>query len=220
MTVRKDLNLLEGKGLLRREHGFATMTTSDDIGNHLSFDYDIKHRIAMEAVKLVQDGETIIIESGASCTLLAEAVASMRRDVTIITNSSFIAGFIRKEPNAHIIMLGGEYQNESQVMVGPMVKKCVQDFYVNKFFVGTDGFNDRGFMTNNLMRAEAVRCMAESAKDTYILTESAKFSQLGVVPLLPPEKVTGVFTDEHIPQNALDQLKEKNIKVFTVSEKD
>ena len=86
VTIRKDLNILEKKGLLRREHGYARLTTSDDIGNHLSFNYETKLRIARRAAESIHNGETIMIESGSCCALLAEEIAANRRDITIITN--------------------------------------------------------------------------------------------------------------------------------------
>lgn len=220
VTIRKDLSALERMGLLRREHGFATMAQSDDIANHLSFNYETKRRIALRAASIVHNGETIMIESGSCCTLLAEELALNRRDVTIITNSAFIASFIRKSPSAHIILLGGEYQNESQVMIGPMIKKCVQDFYVDKLFVGTDGFNKNGFMSNNLMRAEAIRTMSENARHVIILTESPKFSQTGVVSLFPLSAVDSVYTDDNIPPDAAQIMHAQNTHVYTVSTRD
>ena len=216
VTIRKDLSTLEHLGLLRREHGYAAMAQSDDIANHLSFNYETKHKIAMRAADTVHNGETIMIESGSCCTLLAEELAMNRRDVTIITNSAFIAAFVRKSPGVHIILLGGEYQNESQVMVGPMIKKCVNDFYVDKLFVGTDGFNKNGFMSNNLMRAEAIRTMSKKAKRIIILTESVKFIQTGVVSLFPFEAVDSVFTDDGIAADAAQQLHVGNTHVYTV----
>lgn len=72
VTIRKDLNILAKKGLLRREHGFARLTTSDDVGNHLSFNYEAKLRIARRAAESVHNGETVMIESGSCCALLAE----------------------------------------------------------------------------------------------------------------------------------------------------
>ena len=217
VTIRKDLSTLEHLGLLRREHGYAAMAQSDDIANHLSFNYETKHKIAMRAADTVHNGETIMIESGSCCTLLAEELAMNRRDVTIITNSAFIAAFVRKSPGVHIILLGGEYQNESQVMVGPMIKKCVNDFYVDKLFVGTDGFNKNGFMSNNLMRAEAIRTMSENAKRVIILTESVKFTQTGVVSLFPLSAVDSVFTDDGIPADAAQILHSQDTHVYTVS---
>ena len=146
VTMRKDLSLLEKNNLLRRSHGFAAMMETDDVGSRLAFNYEMKQIIAQKTLETIKDGETIMIESGSCCALLADEIVTNRRDVTIITNSVFIASFIRKKIGAHIILLGGDFQNESQVMVGPLVKKYVQNFFVDKFFCGTDGFNDFGVL--------------------------------------------------------------------------
>jgi len=217
VTIRKDLDILEKRGLLRREHGFAVMIASDDIGHHLSFNYDNKRRIAQKAAASVKNGETVMIESGSCCALLAEELATNRRDITVITNSAFIAAFIRKAPAARIVLLGGDYQNESQVMVGPMLKKCVQDFFVDKVFIGTDGFTEKnGFTGNNLLRTEAIRAMAERANKIIILTESIKFSQQGVVTQFKSEEIAVIFTDDHIPEEKKQFLQKLNTIIYTV----
>ena len=219
VTVRKDLSLLEEKGLLRREHGYATMVSSDDVSNRLSFNYEIKRSIAQQALESIKDGETVMIESGSCCALLAEELVSNKRDITIITNSVFIATFLRNKAGAHIILLGGEYQNEARVMVGPLIKICAANFHVDKFFIGTDGFNEYGAMSGDLMRAEAVRNMTENANQTIILTESAKFKQIGVVPLLPYEKISTIYTDNQVESSTIQQLKTKNITIQTSGNK-
>ena len=58
-----------------------------------------------------------MIESGSCCAILADTIASEKRDVTIVTNSAFIAGYIRDKKNTNVILLGGAYQKDSQVMV-------------------------------------------------------------------------------------------------------
>lgn len=101
-----------------------------------------------------------------------------KKDVTLITNSAFIADYIRKHTSIKIILLGGEYQHESQVMVGPMMRKCAEAFFVDKLFIGTDGFSiDTGFTGNDYMRCEAVKDMARQASHVIIVTESNKFHQ-------------------------------------------
>lgn len=218
VTIRKDLNYLERKGLLQREHGFARIIASDDIANHLSVNYDRKRLIAQRAASTIHSGETVMIESGGCCALLAEELATNRRDVTIITNSAFIADYIRKQAGAHVILLGGEYQNESQVMVGPLVAKCVSEFHVNKFFIGTDGIDETGFMCNDVMRAEATKAMAQSAKQVIVLTESNKFNTSGVIAMLPFNKIAAVYTDDKAASNVLTLLNNQGIHVYPVSE--
>ena len=74
VTIRKDLDKLESKGLLHREHGYAVLNSGDDLNVRLSINYEIKRKIVQEAVKLVSDNETIMIESGSTCALLDDEI--------------------------------------------------------------------------------------------------------------------------------------------------
>lgn len=215
VTVRKDLDILEANGLVVRVHGFARLNDSDDINQRLAYHYDIKQKIAKMAVEDIENGETVMIESGSCCALLALEIAQTKKDVTIITNSAFIADYIRKTGNVKIILLGGEYQNEAQVMVGPLTRKCAEVFFVDKLFIGIDGFlADSGFTGNDFMRCEVVRDMAKQANRVIVVSESSKFDQKGTVKLLSLSEVDTLYTDEHLPADIEQLLTEYHINVF------
>jgi DeoR/GlpR family transcriptional regulator of sugar metabolism len=218
VTIRKDLDILEERGLVRREHGYACLNRNDEIGKRMAFNYDIKRRIAREAAAMVEEGETVMIESGSCCTLLAEELANAQKDITIITNSVFIANYIRHASRTRIILLGGYYQPESQVLVGPMTRKCGEIFFSDKFFVGTDGYMPGyGFTGKDHLRSQTVMDLAENARDIFILTDSDKFQRQGVLGLVRLEQVAGVFTDDHIPAEVEKQLLEKNVTLHKVA---
>jgi DeoR/GlpR family transcriptional regulator of sugar metabolism len=219
VTVRKDLDHLEGRGLICREHGYACLNGSDDIGKRMAFHYDIKKRIAHAAAETIEDGETVMIESGSCCALLAEELANKKREVTIVTNSVFIANHVRFASNVKIILLGGYYQGESQVLVGPMTRKSAEVFFSDKFFIGTDGFaNNFGFTGNNHQRTQTIQDLAEQAHQIVVLTESKKFFHQGVIGLVRAEDVDAVYTDEGIPRETENFLREKNVAVHKVAE--
>jgi DeoR/GlpR family transcriptional regulator of sugar metabolism len=117
VTIRKDLDHLERNGLITREHGYAVAIAPDNLRSRLAFHHDIKRRIATAAAELVPNGATVMIESGSCCALLADELSRTRRGVTIITNSAFIADYVRGG-QAAVILIGGDYQPESQVTVG------------------------------------------------------------------------------------------------------
>jgi len=182
VTIRKDLDKLEDRGIIHRQHGFALINNQDDINYRLSTNYDLKRKIALEAAKGVSDGETVMIESGSTCALLAEELAFNKKDVTIITNSCFIASYVRKSENIKIILLGGDYQKESQVNVGPLLYQAAKNFFVDKIFVGIDGFDmARGFTGSDLARCDATKSLAQCAEQTIILTDSTKFMNRGII---------------------------------------
>ena len=217
VTIRKDLDELEDKKIVIREHGFAILRSSDDINGRIAYHYESKKSIAQKAATLISNGDTIMIESGSCCALLAETLTETKKDLTIITNSAFIADFIRKRANFQIILLGGTYQQDAQVMVGPMVRQCAQNFYVPLFFLGTDGYSQKtGFTNQDQMRAQAVRDMAPQAEQIIILTESEKFSQHGIVPLILKEYQRTVITDDQVDASTVNELEQQGITVLTV----
>ncbi|WP_338135011.1 DeoR family transcriptional regulator [Sharpea azabuensis] len=94
VTIRKDLDALTKQGLIIRNHGYATLNNSDDMNNRLAYHYEMKQRIAKKVCEDIHDGETIMIESGSCCALVALEIAQSKKNITIITNSAFIADYI------------------------------------------------------------------------------------------------------------------------------
>jgi DeoR/GlpR family transcriptional regulator of sugar metabolism len=217
VTIRKDLDHLEEQGFIRREHGFALFGPIDDVGRRMAINYEVKRKIAKAAAELVEEGETVMIESGSCCALLAEELANTKPGVTIITNSAFIANYIRHAPYASVILLGGEYQNESQVLVGSMTSKWAEIFMSDKFFIGTDGFSQKyGFTGRDHSRTQTVRDMAQQAGEVIVLTDSDKFLRQGVEGLVRTERVSAVFTDDLISEEMENFLREKQVVIHKV----
>lgn len=216
-TVRKDLDLLERDGLLRREHGFAVAAHADNMLSRLAYHHDIKRAIARRAADTIGNGETVMIESGSTCALLADVITKTKPGCTIITNSSFIADFVRRNPYARVVLLGGDYQIESQVLVGPLAVQGASTFYVDKLFVGVDGYTEEtGFTAKSHMRADVVRAMAAQAEQLHVLTESLKFPRRGAVQLVPAEAVHTVHTDDRLPGPIQAQLTAAGVTVVRV----
>lgn len=212
VKIRQDMKVLEQNGVIRRFHGGAMSVSDDDIMKRLSLNHDIKLQIAKEAATFVNNGETVMIESGTTNALLARELAS-KNNVTILTNSTFISRYVRNM-NIRVILMGGDYQYESEVVVGPLTSKCIKEFHVEKVFIGADGFSPEvGFTCVNLMCAEVAKAMAERAEKTIVLTDSSKFVRLGVACLFKPTEVDMVITDNHISEKTLSILRNFNIEV-------
>ena len=195
------------------------MKNMSDISNRMAFCYETKQRIAEKASEIISDGETIMVESGSSCALLVKYLSETKKDITVITNSSYIARFIRETEGGvtKVIVLGGEYQKEAEVMVGPLVKTCAEAFYVDKLFMGTDGYIPGiGFTSGDMLRAEAAKSMADSTRNSIILTDYSKFSEHGVVMQCRLKDINMVFTDDQVPLEAKDAMEQNGIIVETV----
>jgi DeoR/GlpR family transcriptional regulator of sugar metabolism len=216
VTLRKDFDNLEKLGIVRRIHGYASLDGADDTGKRIAINHSIKRRIAKAAVQIVKEGETVMLESGSCCALFAEELAIAQKNVTIITNSVFIANYVCKQ-NIKIILLGGYFQPESRVLVGTMTAKCARILFSDKFFLGTDGFiPEFGFTGRDYLRAETAAKLAKHTQKTFILTEAAKFQCRGTHNLIRFDKLAGVFTDDSIPKEAETTLIKNNVQIHKV----
>ncbi|WP_461255224.1 DeoR/GlpR family DNA-binding transcription regulator [Treponema sp. R80B11-R83G3] len=217
VTLRKDLDNLEKRGIIRKTHGYASLEGADDTSKRMAFNHSIKRRIAKAAAEIVDESETILLESGSCCALFAEELALARKNVTIVTNSIFIANYVCKMQNIKLILLGGYFQPESQVLVGKLTTNSCETFFIDKFFLGADGFiSGQGFTGRDHLRVETAQKLAERPKNIYMLTESAKFNRRGAYNLITLDKVTGVFTDDGIPKEAEADLLKNNVKIYKV----
>jgi DeoR/GlpR family transcriptional regulator of sugar metabolism len=159
----------------------------------------------------------VMIESGSCCAMLAEELVNTRRHVTIVTNSVFIANHIRHAPYCRIILLGGEYQPNAQVVAGAITRQNAQIFLSDKFFIGTDGFSEKcGFTGKDHIRSQTVRDMAEQARQVIVLTESEKFLCQGSERIVLTEDVFQVFTDDQIPADKEAFLQSRDVIVHKV----
>lgn len=216
VTIRKDLLELEEQGLVKRIHGGALRVNRDNIFNRLTLNHAVKQAIARAAAQLVEPNETVMIESGSTCALLAKELASTPRDITIVTNSAFIADYVRQLPGAKVVLLGGNLQPDSQVCVGPITKLCAKDFYVDKLFIGSDGFDENsGFTSLDHLRAETVQVMAERANRVIVLSDSSKFKKRGVAHEFDTAQVSALITDSALPEQAKEYLTQAGVEVIT-----
>lgn len=214
VTMRKDLDTLESKGVIKREHGFALLCSTDDINGRIAYHYEEKRKIAQKAAGLVSNGDTIMIENGSCCALLADTLTATKKDLTIITNSAFIAEYIRGKSNFQINLLG-VFISRTLSNGRPEILQCVENFFVDRFFIGTDGYSTKmGFTNQDQMRAQAVRDMARQAEEVIVLTESEKFSKRGIVPLNLKDQVKAVITDSEIDSFYEAELISKRIQVI------
>jgi len=206
VTIRQDLNQLESQGLLKRIHGGAVLKDGDDLDNRLGINYEKKLRIARKLAGYVNDGETILIESGSVNALLAREILAVKQ-VTIITTNVYIARQFRRNEPADIILLGGIYQHTSETLVGKMTRSCIDQINIHKAFIGIDGYTgENGFMLRDLFRAEVSSHIIHKAEDVYIVSDSTKFGKNELTTICRIHDVQHVATNTDLPAPFRDEF--------------
>jgi len=214
VTIRQDLNYLEKEGLLKRVHGGAVLRGADDIPSRLGINFEKKIVVARRAVSLVEDGETIFIESGSINALFAKELLN-RSGITVVTTNLFIARQLRKAKHVQVVLMGGIYQHESESVVGQLTKACIEQVNFGKAFIGIDGFSpEAGFTSKDMMRAEIAAQIIGRSREAIVLTDSSKFGHNQLRRICETEQIRCVITDRDVPQESRTFLEDRGVKVI------
>lgn len=214
VTIRKALDALERRGLVRRFHGEARPYDGDAIPFRMGLRVEEKRHIAELAAGLVEPGDTIFVEAGSAIAYFAERIKSIR-GLTVITPNLFIARIFRGSPTK-VVVVGGSYQEESESLVGPMALEAVARARFGKAFLGVSGFTPEvGFTLNDFPRAELSRAVIERDAEAWVLTDSSKFGQVHAAAIcndLP--SLRGVVSDAGMPDDARLIFQEAGLRIL------
>ena len=214
VTIRQDLNFLEAEGLLKRVHGGAVLKDADDLENRLVMNYEKKLLIARKLATFVNEGETILIESGSVNALLARELLKIKK-VTIITTNVYIARQFRKNEQANIIILGGIYQHDSETLVGKITKTCIDQLNIDKAFIGIDGYTAAsGFTLRDLFRAEISSYIIQKAKDVYVVSDSSKFGRTELTNVCYINNIQHIATNSDLSAQFQDEFMKAGIDLI------
>ncbi len=194
-TVRRDLNLLEQRGLLIRSYGGAVArdnlvnpvtTLSSRMDTHPS----AKQRIGRLAATLLRDGETVAINGGSTTTYLAAELAELRR-LTVVTNNLRVPAALPEPSVRNIYVLGGNCVASSQVTVGSVGFANIVGISVDTAIIGITALSTGGFSVGNLEEALLTREMMAAARRTILVADHSKFGQdaLALVALLSAAQI-------------------------------
>lgn len=220
ITIRKDLDILQERGLVQRSHGGALPAYSDalldpTVQEKQKLHTAEKERIAAAAVKLVREGSCVMLDSGTTTAAIALELRKLS-SLTIITNAIDIAADLANT-NFEVILTGGTLRKNSFSMVGPIAEDFLKEVHADILFLGVDGFDlEIGLTTPNLLEARVNRAMADSSRQVVAVCDSTKFSRRSMSRIMPVTEVHHVITDKGLPESIAETLRSQNIKVTLV----
>ncbi len=218
VTIRNDLTRLEQKNLLFRTRGGAIkqrkVATDFTLSTKAHKNLEQKRRIGKKAAELVQDGDTIILDSGTTTLEIAREL-DRSHDLTVITHALNIALELAGQKNITLIMPGGFCRSKSLSFVGSVAEKNLREYYCDKLFLGVDGFDtDYGITTPSVSEASLNRVMMEISRETIVVTDSTKFGKRSLAFIAPMSKVNAVITDSAISTADKKKLTTLNVALL------
>lgn len=224
VTVRRDLEKLEERGLLLRTHGGAMAITMEgtDTAYERTFQEKLgkfaeeKGRIAQTAADLVVDGEAILLTPGTTNTLLYRKLVG-KNDLTIVTNAANIVLQENDAPNHDVILTGGKLRAKSYALVGPLAEQSLNAIRVDKLFLGVDGFDlQEGLTTPNLLEASINRKMIEISKQVIVVADHSKFGRVFFSKITSLDVVHTVISDRGLSERMAAAIRDVGIKLLLV----
>ena len=218
-TIRRDLNKLAKKKLLRRTHGGAMSIIA--VGLEMKFDIQKekfiqeKKKISVAAAMLVEEGDVIFIEAGTTGLQTVLNITNKKK-LTILTNSCDIATLLAKaNPHYTIILSGGLLKIETRSLVGPMADNTIKNINVDKAFIGITGIDlEKGITTTDQIEAQTKRNIIDSAKKVIALCDHSKLGHVSVNFVAPLKKIDILITDSEADQDFLKKIKKLGIEVI------
>ncbi len=219
-TVRNDLNALEEEGYLTRVHGGAVL---NDTAHLVSAVFSTRHQeharekncIGAGAAKLVNDGDSILLDASSTACYLALNLKDRSR-LRVVTNGIEVARLLAQNPSNTVILIGGVVNPDGSSVTGLLSEQIIAELHIQKAFVSCSGFStERGLTEVHLEEAQLKRKAIESAKQVFALVDSSKMGLEDLTPFARPAQIAHLFTDASITDEWKLCLQSANIP-FTI----
>lgn len=222
-TVRNDLNALEGEGYLTRVHGGAVL---NDTTQQVNAAFGVRHQehpreknnIGAGASRLVQDGDSILLDASSTAYYLALNLHE-RSHLRVVTNGIEVARLLAQNPTNTVILIGGVVRPDGSSVTGLLSEQIMAELHIQKAFVSCSGFSvERGLTEVHLEEAQLKRKALESARQVFALVDSSKLGHEDLTIFARAAQITHLFTDADISAEWKARLQEANIPFSVCSE--
>ena len=222
VTIRKDLTVLQRRHLLLRTRGGAMRKPVENQNEDTTIDrkrlFNVKEKehIGLEAVKMIKDGDFIMLDSGTTTLEIVRHLDKFQH-LRILTNAMNIATELMKYKRFDVVLLGGNIRINSHSMVGPLALSVLRNFSRYKLFLGVDSFSlENGISTPNLEEALLNQLMIQQADQVIAVFDSSKFNKRSFVHVANVTEVDCIITDRAIPTGMSSKLRSYGVEVRIV----
>ncbi|MEY9864249.1 DeoR/GlpR family transcriptional regulator of sugar metabolism [Catenulispora sp. GAS73] len=219
MTVRRDLDVLDSRGLLTKVHGGATVRRAGSTDEpaftvKAEMEQPAKDAIARKAAELVRPGTAIGISGGSTTYTLARHLVGVP-DLTVVTNSLRVADVLHAHESANpgnnqTVILTGGMRTPSEALVGPIAVQAIRTLHLDQVFLGVYGMDAAaGYTSPNLMESETNRALVSAARNLVVVADHTKWGVVGLSAFAGLGDAAVLVTDDGLPREAREVLVEE-----------
>lgn len=216
LTIRRDLEYFEEKGLVERFYGGAMLVNTLVVKSNTTANHALaKHAIAKKAAEFIESGDTIFINTSSTALLILKYLKNKR--VTCITNNGK-AIFMEKDPGISIVLSGGELREPKESMVGEFAINNLSKVTASKSVLGCSGITSQSGITTAVLQEVAINeiMLHRVAGPRIILADHTKIGRDHSFVSGSIDHVTILITDTLADKECLDRMIAKGVKVVQV----
>ncbi len=217
VTIRTDLADMENKGLLTRVHGGAVSSYKPyynmSLTQRMSTNQEQKEIIAKKIACMIEDNDTIMLNSGTTTLLVFRALPS-NLNLSIVTNSISIALEGATNSNFNIILLGGLINTKYQFTFGDDAIRQLKSYHADKLILSVDGIDSGlGLSTYYDKEAEIDRIMLEQSNVNIVAADHSKFNRCAFTKISDLSVADYIVTDSSVPSTLKNKIAKHSIKI-------
>lgn len=218
-TLRRDVDLLESAGRLRKVRGGvapATESRTPLASYHFQREQDrnaaAKRAIAERARHLVADDDTLILFGGTTVAEFAERLPEA--GLSVLTNSLPVASRLSSRGTNRVFLTGGEVLARQGVLLSPSGDELAHNIAASSFFVGCHGVGEAGIMEEDSLPIHVFRVLRRHAGRLVVLADSSKFGERRSLVLCPLAQIDVFVTDDRITDADHARLLDAGVEVL------
>jgi DeoR/GlpR family transcriptional regulator of sugar metabolism len=216
MTIHRDLDELESRGVLRKTRGIATATStilveSSDV-YRLGRQVREKEALAVAALPYIEPGQAVFLDDSTTVLRLAPHLAG-KVPITIITNALTLMRDLRGIAGLTLLGVGGQYYDWCSAFMGPMTTQAIARLRADTFIMSTSAITKDVAFQQFLEGIETKRAMFEAANLRILLADHTKFERQALHAQAPLKDFDIVIVDDETPAEHVDRIRAKGIRV-------
>jgi DeoR/GlpR family transcriptional regulator of sugar metabolism len=211
VTIRNDLNELHQRGVVLRSHGGAVLPDrihrESPVNERLKAHAEEKQRIGAMAATLINDGETIILDSGTTTLEIARQLKT-KQALQVITNGVNIAAELLDARGVQTFIVGGTVRGDSASIIGRSTEDMLEQFSADKLFLSGAGCDpDFGVSGANLEETMVNRAMLRIAREIILVADASKFSRRSMSRIASFSEIDTVISDTSLGEEIQEKVR-------------
>lgn len=220
MTVHRDLDELQAKGLLRKSRGQATAMSSSLVESsdvyRISQQASEKKAIAKAAIRLVEPGQSLMLDDSTTAAQMASYLEE-KKPLTVITNALGLMNRLSNSIGISLVAIGGTYFNWASAFMGGTSSEAISRLRADVYFMSSSAVIDGHCFHQSEESVATKRAMFEASSKRILMVDHTKFERRALHAVMPVDEFDHVIVDSQTPKEVIESLKDRGLDVIVAS---